>query len=199
MRASAKRPTANRLSSSRDQYAQASNQVPSLVLSNEINPPEVFSNRDAKSQNNLRRNKKQQTNKARERLNLTGNVDLGRIVLKQNKQPRRKNASRRISKPTTSSTTTTTHHPNTISEVFQTNPHRHNHNDNRQQQQQKSNRKPSTTSTYPVTYPTPETSTTPRAYILQSSSTLAPSINSTRVLEKVMKHLRLFSPIKLTM
>lgn len=188
---------------SRDQYAQASNQVPSLVLSNEINPPEVFSNRDSVSQSNLRRNKKQQTNKGREskRLNLTGNVDLGSNVFKLNKQSRRKNATRRLLK-TTATTTTTTQHPNTISEDFQPNPHRHNHYDSRQHQQhqqKKINQKLIQTSTqYPVTYPT-ET-TTLRAYIIQSTSTLAPSgANTTRILEKVMKHLRLFSPIKLTM
>lgn len=196
VRATSKRPDVNRLPSSRDQYAQASNQVPSLVLSNEINPPEVFSNRDAISQSNLRRNKKQQTNKGRDskRLNLTGNVDLGNNVFKQNKQLRRKNATRRLIK-------TTTQHPNTISEDFQPNPHRHNHYDNRQkqQQQQRTNRKPTTTSTQnPPTYPH-ESSTTLRAYIIPSTSTLAPNMNTSRIIEKVMKHLRFFSPIKLTM
>lgn len=185
IRATSKRPDANRLPTTRDQYAQASNQVPSAVISNEINPPEVFSNRDVINQSKLRRNKKQQTNKDRQSktLKLTGNVDLGSNVFKQSKQTRRKNVTRKQTK-------TTTQHPNTISEDFQSNHHRHNHYDSRQQQS-KINRRPTTTSTsYPLTY-LPETSTPRAYYYTQSTSTPASTVTTTpmatRVLEKVMK------------
>lgn len=185
IRATSKRPDANRASTNtRDQYhAQASNQVQSSVISNEINPPEVFLNRDVINQSKLKRNKKQQSHNREKTLKLTGDVDLGNNVFKQGKQQsRRKNVTRRPTK-------TTTQHPNTISEDFQPNHHRHNHYDSRQQQQ-KTNRYPATTSTsYPVTYPT-ETST-PRAYFTQSTSTPVTTVTTTqtaaRVLEKVMK------------
>ena len=193
IRATSKRPDANRTPSTRDQYAQASNQVQSSVISNEINPPEVFSNRDVINQSKLRRNKKQQMNKT---LKLTGNVDLGSNVFKQNRQSRRKNITRKQTK-------TTTQHPNTISEDFQPNHHRHNHYDSRQHQQ-KINRRPTTTSTpYPITYLS-ETST-PRAYFTQTTSTSTPvttvttTQTATRVLEKVMKLYDDFFSIKLTM
>ena len=182
-RATSKRPDAsNRISSPAsskgDQYAQASNQVPTMsrynkgVISNEINPPEVFSNRDGKMQNKLRRNKKQQSNRDNRTLILTGNVDLGGLNLKQNKQSRRKNGTRRASKQTSTkktttatTTTTTTQLPNTISETFQPNHHRHNHYDSRPQKKFQ----PSPTKSPVVTY-RPETSTT-RAYFIQSTTT----------------------------
>lgn len=184
IRATSKRPDANRISTTRDQYAQASTQVHASVISNEINPPEVFLNRDVINQSKLRRNKKQQTNKDRQnkQLKLTGNVDLGSNVFKQGKQSRRKNVTRKQAR-------TTTQHPNTISEDFHPNHHRHNHYDSRQEQQ-KINRRPTTASTpYPSTY-LAETST-PRAYFTQSTttpvSTVTTTQTATRVLEKVIK------------
>lgn len=183
-RATSKRPSANRAT---DQASQASNQIPRYksIISNEINPPEVLSNRESITQNKLRRNKKQQTNRVRENktLNLTGNVDLGSNVFKQNRTARRRNGTRR------GTTTVTTPHPNSILEVFPPNHHRHNHYDSRQPK------------VYPTPYPTtsttyrPET-TTNRAYVT-SSTTNAPEIPqnrtesstqmSTKVLEKVIK------------
>lgn len=191
-RATSKRPdAANRVSPSRDQVAEASNQVPSTtryrVISNEINPPEVVSSRDAANQSKLRRNKKQQINKGRENktLKLTGNVDLGSSVFRQSKQLRRK-STRKLTTPTT----TSTQHPNTISEVFQPNHHRHNHYETRQQTQ-KAHKPPTTSTPYPSTYPTtdsPSTSTA-RAYFTESTSSV-PAFNTTalaaKLLEKVM-------------
>lgn len=163
-RATSKRPAASHVASPiGDQSAQASNQVPSMsrysgVISNEINPPEVLSNRDGISQSKLRRNKKQQNQKT---LNLTGNVDLGRMNLKQNRPSRRKNGTRRISK-----TTTTTQHPNTISEIFPVNHHRHNHYETRPQHHKP---EPETSTVAPVVYRL-ETSP-PRAYSTPSTTT----------------------------
>lgn len=186
-RATSKRPDASTIPAARDQNAQASNLVPSMsrykgVMSNEINPPEVLLNRDAVIQNKLRRNKKQQISRGREHksLNLTGNVDLGSMNLKQNKLSRRRNGTRRMS----TTTTTTTQHPNTISEIFQPNhhSHRHNHYDNREE---KDYRKPEPAPTpYPVTY-RPETSTT-KAFIVPTTTTALPSSsdNTTQKLSK---------------
>lgn len=194
-RATSKRPAANHVASPiGDQSAQASNQVPSMsrysgVISNEINPPEVLSNRDGISQSKLRRNKKQQNQQARgnKTLNLTGNVDLGRMNLKQNRPSRRKNGTRRIQK-----TTTTTPHPNTISEIFPVNHHRHNHYETRPQHNQP---KPETSTAAPVIY-RPETSTS-RAYSTPSTTTINPPTStviasnttpmSPKELEKVIK------------
>lgn len=186
---------ANRIASPRDQNAEASNQVPSTTrISNEINPPEVVANREAINQNKLRRNKKQ--HKA---LKLSGNVDLGSDVFKQTKQGRRRNGTRKATK---TKPTQTTPHPNTIPEVFQSNHHRHNHNDvsrQEQQQQRKESKRPPTTTrpaasttttsttAYPRTYPP---APTPRARIIESTSTRAPSAVyttelSTKALDKV--------------
>lgn len=181
---------ANRAAQSRDQNAEASNQVPSTArISNEINPPEVVANREAINQNKLRRNKKQQLKKA---LELTGNVDLD---MKKPKQGRRRGGTRKATK---TKPTQTTPHPNTIPEVFQPNHHRHNHYDViRQEQPRRENtRPPTTTSTaspttpntpYPRTYPP---ATSPRARIIESTSTQAPSFAvttewSVKALEKV--------------
>lgn len=153
------------------------------VISNEINPPEVLSNRDGINQSKLRRNKKQQKN-----LNLTGNVDLGRMNLKQNRPSRRKNGTRRISK-----TTTTTQHPNTISEIFPPNHHRHNHYETRPQHHKLE--EPERSTAAPVTY-RPETSTS-RAFSTPSTTTINPPTStvtassttqmSAKEVEKVIK------------
>lgn len=168
-RATSKRPAANQIG---DQSAQASNQVPSMsryrgVISNEINPPEVLSNRDGINQSKLRRNKKQQNQRARENktLNLTGNVDLGRMNLKQNRPLRRRNGTRRISK-----TAATTQHPNTISEIFPPNHHRHNHYETRPQHHKFE--EPETSTAAPVTL-RPETSTS-REFSTPSTTTTNP-------------------------
>ncbi|CRK96097.1 CLUMA_CG009532, isoform A [Clunio marinus] len=195
-RATSKRPDIHQISSSGDQYAQASNQVPSTarfngVISNEINPPEVLSNRGSTiNQSKLVRNKKQPNNRRKQlkTLKLTGNVDLGNDIFKHNKQYRRRNNSRRP--PTTTAmmttSTTTTQHPNTISENFQPSHHRHNHYENRQHHPKPSqNESPQ----YPVAYP-PETtstripfiqSTTPQARIVENTTL---SQMATKLLEK---------------
>lgn len=173
-RATSKRPAAYPVALPiGDQSAQASNQVPSMsryrgVISNEINPPEVLSNRDGISQSKLRRNKKQQNQRVRENktLNLTGNVDLGRMNLKQNRPSRRKNGTRRISK-----TTATTQHPNTISEIFPPNHHRHNHYETRPQHHKPD--EPETSTAAPVRY-RPETSTLRREFSTPSTTTINP-------------------------
>lgn len=196
-RATSKRPdAANRVSSTRDQVAEASNQVASTtryrVISNEINPLEVLSSRDAANQSKLRRNKKQQINKGRESkiLKLTGNVDLGNNVFRQNKQPRRK-STRKLTNPTMSSTTT--EYPNTISEVFQPNHHRHNHYDSRPETQKVHNPLSTETSTsYPVTYPTTDSpTTTTRAYFIESTSS-GPSFNTTSIAAKLLEKVTTF-------
>jgi hypothetical protein len=186
-RATSKRPNANRISSSsRDQYAQASNQVATTtrlngqIINNEINPPEVVLTRDAINMTKLRR-KKQQNNKGKEnrQLKLSGNVDLG---FKQNKQLKRKNGTRKGTKTTTQMTTTTIH-PNIILEDFPPNQnhHRHNHYDTHRKQ-------PINSTPYPVTY-RPET-TASRAYIEKKSTTTArPSFANTTLSEIVTKQL----------
>lgn len=149
------------------------------VISNEINPPDVVTGRDASK---LRRNKKQQKpGKENKQLKLSGNVDLGKNF---KKQQRRKNGTRKATKPTI----TTTQHPNTISEDFPQNHHRHNHYDNRQQQPKIYRRPQPAPSTQP-----PETSTL-RALLTQSTSTTVKSVEDstlseigTRILEKVRK------------
>lgn len=148
------------------------------VISNEINPPEVFSTRDASIQNKLRRNKKQQNNRARggeyKSLNLTGNVDLGATNLRQqNRLARRRNGTRR----TTTTTTTTTQHPNTIAEIYHPNHHRHNHYDNREQ---KNHRKPEATSAPNLVAHRPETSTARALFVWSTSTTAAPTPITTR-------------------
>lgn len=188
-RATSKRPDANR---AKDQSAQASNQVSATtrfkaIISNEINPPEVLSNRDAVTQSKLRRNKKQQTNNERgnKTLNLTGNVDLGSNVFKQNRLARRRNQTRKNTK----TTIVTTPHPNTILEILPANHHRHNHYDNRQIHGVTPTPYQRETASY-----RPETTT--RAYVTTTTRTAQPSrtenstMMSAKVIEKVIKVLR---------
>jgi hypothetical protein len=145
------------------------------LISNEINPPEVLG-RDASK---LRRNKKQQkTGKENKKLKLSGNVDLGKNLFK--KQQRRKNGTRKATRPTT---ITTTQHPNVISEDFPQNHHRHNHYDNRQQQPKIYRKLPPVTSTpSPITY-RPETSTFRDLF----TSTIGKSVEETTLSEIAMK------------
>lgn len=148
------------------------------VISNEINPPEVLSTRDAINQNKLRRNKKQQNNKGKENktLKLSGNVDLG---MKENKQVRRKNGTRKASRTTAM---TTTPHPNTISEIFQPNHHRHNHYDSRQQPK---NYRKTPKQNDVTSRPETVTQSTTSAYSNIENTTL--SEIATKLLEKVIK------------
>lgn len=151
-------------------------------ISNEINPADVVANRSPINQYKLRRNKKQQNNKGNKTLKLSGNVDLGNDVLKQGKQMRRRNGTRKATKTTTASTT---QHPNTISEIFIPN-HQHRHNHYESRQQPKPSRKTSTQN--PITY-RPETSTSRAITTPSTSTTDQPSVDSTTLSEIAMKQL----------
>lgn len=142
------------------------------VMSNEINPPEVLSNRNVVRSNNVKRNKKQQ-GRENKTLKLSGNVDLGKNVFKP-KTIREKNATKKNAKPTPASQS------NTISEIFPPNHHRHNH-----YEKPKIIRKVPTQN--PVTY-RPKTST--RAIFIQPTTSPRTSVvDNTTMSEMATKHL----------